>query len=102
VRFLRRRRRLRTLSERDCYARLHGGRTDGLRVLPSEIDGGRVAPPTNGDGDLPSTVAPQGPTDEAPALHLLVRYPRGGTTLTGEELRLELLRRMESRPRRGG
>jgi hypothetical protein len=45
----------------------------------------------------PVTLPPDGPTDVRPALHLVFTYPRGAGTLTGEEIRLELLRRMQSR-----
>ena len=38
-----------------------------------------------------------GPTDAGPALHLLITYPRNAGRLTGEELRRELLRRMQAR-----
>jgi hypothetical protein len=81
---LRRRSRLRPLSERECYTRLHGGRSGEIDVIrtPRALE----EPP-----------APPGPTDQRPALHLVFRYPRGAGTLTGEELRRELLRRMESR-----
>lgn len=96
MRLFRRRQRLRALSERDCYVRLHGGLADGVRVLPGEIHA------AGNGGSSPAEPAPQGPTEQAPALHLVVRYPRGGTTVTGEEVRLALLQRMESRPRRSG
>lgn len=79
----RKRPRLRPLSERECYLRLHGARLSDIQILPPEP---AAAPPP----------AP-GPTEHSPALHLLFRYPRDGGTLTGEQLRLELLRRMEAR-----
>jgi hypothetical protein len=41
--------------------------------------------------------APSGPTDDGPALHLLIAYPRSGGRLTGEQVRRELLRRMQAR-----
>ena len=40
---------------------------------------------------------PSGPTDDAPALHLVIAYPRSGARLTGEQVRRELLRRMQAR-----
>jgi hypothetical protein len=43
--------------------------------------------------DAPAT----GPTDDGPALHLLIAYPRNAGRLTGEQLRRELLRRMQAR-----
>ncbi len=82
----RKRTRLRPLSERECYLRLHGARLGDIEVIREPV---RPAPPP-----LP----PVGPTGDAPALHLVFSYPRGAGTMTGEELRLELLRRMESRP----
>ena len=82
----RKRTRLRPLSERECYLRLHGARLGDIEVIREPV---RPAPPPP---------APHGPTGEAPAVHLVFSYPRGAGTMTGEELRLELLRRMESRP----
>jgi hypothetical protein len=82
----RKRSRLRPLSERECYLRLHGARLGDIEVFREPL---RPAPPP----------APQtGPTGDGPALHLVFSYPRGAGTMTGEELRLDLLRRMESRP----
>jgi hypothetical protein len=81
----RKRSRLRVLSERECYLRLHGVRSGEIEVLRA-----RSAP-------SPAPTTPPGPTDAGPALHLVFAYPRGRGTLTGEELRLELLRRMQSR-----
>ena len=83
----RKRSRLRPLSERECYLRLHGARLGDVEVLREPV---RPAPPP--------PVVPVGPTSDGPALHLVFSYPRGAGTMTGEELRLELLRRMESRP----
>jgi hypothetical protein len=82
----RKRSRLRPLSERECYLRLHGARLGDIEVIREPV---RPTPPPS---------APLGPTGDAPALHLVFSYPRGAGTMTGEELRLELLRRMESRP----
>jgi hypothetical protein len=78
--------RLRVLSERECYMRLHGVRSGEIEVLRNSRE--TQAPPAR----------PDGPTDLGPALHLLFTYPRGAGTLTGEELRRQLLRRMETRP----
>lgn len=86
----RRRTRLRPLSERECYLRLHGARSGEIEVRKE-----RRAPAIDRSAPAP---APQGgPTEAGPALHLLFNYPRGAGTLTGEQLRLELLRRMQSR-----
>lgn len=82
----RKRTRLRPLSERECYLRLHGARLGDIEVIREPV---RPTPPP---------ASPVGPTGEEPALHLVFSYPRGAGRLTGEELRLELLRRMESRP----
>jgi hypothetical protein len=80
VRIFRRRPRLRPLDERECYARLHGGRTGEIAVLQA-----------------PPAAERDGPTEESPALHLLIAYPRNAGRLTGEQLRRELLRRMQAR-----
>jgi hypothetical protein len=82
----RKRTRLRPLSERECYLRLHGVRSGEIEVLRE-----RPEPPAT------RPLLPIGPTDAGPALHLIFTYPRRGGTLTGEQLRLELLRRMQSR-----
>lgn len=80
----RKRSRWRPLSERECYLRLHGARQGDIEVIRERA---RPAPPASAAG----------PTGERPALHLVFAYPRGAGTMTGEQLRLELLRRMESR-----
>jgi hypothetical protein len=96
VRIFRRRARLRTLDERECYARLHGYRTGEIVLVPE-----RFAPAAPAAEPPPPVVAPaagpDGPTEKSPALHLVIAYPRTGGRLTGEELRCELLRRMRSR-----
>jgi hypothetical protein len=78
-------RRPRPLSERECYLRLYGTRTNLVEVLRARIDG------------EPEPI-PEGPTGLMPAVHLAIRYPRGRGTLTGEELRAELEKRMLARP----
>jgi hypothetical protein len=85
VRIFRRRARLRALDERECYARLHGGRTGEIAVVQDP-----ARPPTR-------AAEPDGPTEESPALHLLIAYPRNAGRLTGEQVRRELLRRMQAR-----
>lgn len=80
-------RRLRPLSERECYLRLYGDRSGTLEVLP--------AANASAPALLPRPA--EGPTEEGPSLHLVISYPRGAGTMTGEELRLDLLRRMEQR-----
>jgi hypothetical protein len=87
----RKRTRLRPLSERECYLRLHGRRSGEIEVLRHRPEPKVELPPA-----MPSP-PPLGPTDPRPALHLVFAYPRGGGTLTGEQLRLELLRRMQAR-----
>jgi hypothetical protein len=84
----RQRTRLRPLSERECYLRLHGARLSDITVIREP----RHEPTTT--APLPP---PPGPTADRPALHLVFTHPRGAGRMTGEELRLELLRRMESR-----
>lgn len=86
MRIFRRRAPLRPLDERECYLRLHGDRRGEVVVM-------QALRPT---GPSPS-VEPDGPTEESPALHLLITYPRSGGRLTGEQLRRELLRRMRAR-----
>lgn len=84
MRIFRKRPRLRPLDERECYARLHGYRTGEIALL--------AEPPPP-----PPVADPDGPTEEAPALHLVIAYPRNAGRLTGEQVRRELLRRMQSR-----
>jgi hypothetical protein len=85
VRLFRKRARLRPLDERECYLRLHGPRTGEIEIVELRRPAASV--------DSPAT----GPTDHGPALHLLIAYPRNAGRLTGEELRQELLRRMQAR-----
>jgi hypothetical protein len=90
VRLFRKRPRLRPLDERECYLRLHGPRTGEVEVV--ELRAAAATAPS------PPPAAPAaGPTDAGPALHLLITYPRNAGRLTGEELRRELLRRMQAR-----
>ena len=90
----RQRSRLRPLSERECYIRLHGGRSGEIEVL----EAARPGPAPEPRVEAPAPPAPAaGPSESAPAVHLLFSYPRGAGTLTGEQLRLELLRRMQRR-----
>lgn len=100
MRFLRKHPRLRALDERECYLRLHGRRSGDVEVVraaPHVPDPAPLArdplPPRRAEPPDP----PRGPTDVAPALHLLIAYPRSGGRLTGEQVRRELLRRMEAR-----
>jgi hypothetical protein len=88
VPFLRRRDRLRPLDERECYLRLHGRRSGEIAIV--EV---REAAPER----PPAPPLEAGPTDAAPALHLLIRYPRNAGRLTGEQVRADLLRRMRAR-----
>jgi hypothetical protein len=80
-------RRLRPLSERECYLRLYGERS------------GTIEPCSRAVPKIPARtrVPADGPSDERPALHLVIAYPRGAGTMTGEQLRLDLLRRMQRR-----
>jgi hypothetical protein len=89
----RQRSRLRPLSERECYLRLHGTRSGEIEVVERSSEGAaaRMPPP------FAEEPAPTGPTEPGPALHLAFSYPRGAGTLTGEQLRVELLRRMQNR-----
>ena len=93
MRILRLRSRLRPLDERECYLRLHGRRS-GKVELVRRVEAVPLADPPAG----PEAVEPPaGPTETGPALHLVIAYPRAGGRLTGEQVRRELLRRMESR-----
>jgi hypothetical protein len=94
VRLFRKRDRLRPLDERECYLRLHGMRSGEIAVVPLER---RPSPAPAAEPPPPAPSAPDGPTDETPALHLLIAYPRSGGRLTGEQVRRELLRRMRAR-----
>lgn len=90
MRIFRRRARLRPLDERECYLRLHGMRAADIVVVPAPT----LPPEPPAD---PVAVDPDGPTEESPALHLLITYPRNAGRLTGEQLRRDLLRRMRAR-----
>jgi hypothetical protein len=81
-------RRPRPLSERECYLRLYGTRSNLVEVLQARF--ARRPDPL-----------PEGPTALVPAPHLAIRYPRGRGTMTGEELRVELEKRMLARPASG-
>jgi hypothetical protein len=91
VRLFRKRARLRPLDERECYLRLHGLRTGEVEVVELRDT------PTPAASPAPVEAPAPGPTDAGPALHLLITYPRNAGRLTGEELRRELLRRMQAR-----
>jgi hypothetical protein len=91
VRIFRKRARLRPLDERECYLRLHGVRSGDIEVVELRDAPAPVAAP------VPVAAPLAGPTDTGPALHLLITYPRNAGRLTGEELRRELLRRMQAR-----
>ncbi len=98
MRFLRKQSRLRPLDERECYLRLHGGRSGDVEIIQAPEPGPRAL----ADEQLLASVveppaAPSGPTDDGPALHLVIAYPRSGGRLTGEQVRRELLRRMQAR-----
>jgi len=86
VGLFRKRARLRVLDERECYLRLHGIRTGEIAIVRAEAE--------QRPERLPE---PDGPTEDSPALHLMMRYPRNAGRLTGEQLRRELLRRMDAR-----
>jgi hypothetical protein len=89
VRIFRRRPRLRPLDEAECYARLHGVRGGEVTVVEEHPPGLPILPAASAVLD--------GPTEEAPALHLVFAFPRNAARLSGEELRRELLRRMAAR-----
>lgn len=98
MRFFRKDPRLRPLDERECYLRLHGRRSGDVEIIQAP----EPRPRALADEQFVAPVveppaAPTGPTDDAPALHLVIAYPRSGGRLTGEEVRRELLRRMEAR-----
>lgn len=104
VRVLRKRSRLRPLDERECYLRLHGRRSGDVEVVrvlaPEPAEPARdeeCLAPARPPALHGPTAARLGPTDYAPALHLVIAYPRSGGRLTGEQVRRELLRRMEAR-----
>jgi hypothetical protein len=99
VRVFRKRSRLRPLDERECYLRLHGRRSGDVEVVRA-LEPARAAERSRADLPPPFAEPPlaaRGPTDETPALHLVIAYPRSGGRLTGEQVRRELLRRMEAR-----
>jgi hypothetical protein len=78
---------LRPLDERECYLRLHGVRSGDVAVVQVAGPAAEPAP----------SAGPDGPTEESPALHLVIAYPRNAGRLTGEQMRRELLRRMAAR-----
>ena len=98
MRLFRQRPRLRPLDERECYLRLHGSRSGEVEIVRAPAVR-RVARAEHvpAPGAEPAPLEPRGPTDARPALHLVIAYPRGGGRMTGEQLRRELLRRMERR-----
>jgi hypothetical protein len=75
---------MRALDERECYARLHGHRNGQVVVIAASAVPGRPSE----DAGLRRT---------GPALDLLFAYPRARARMTGEEIRLDLLRRMQAR-----
>jgi hypothetical protein len=93
VPLFRKRARLRPLDERECYLRLHGLRSGEVEVVELRD----VPTPVAAAVPVPVPAPAAGPTDAGPALHLLITYPRNAGRLTGEELRRELLRRMQAR-----
>jgi hypothetical protein len=105
VRFFRRQPRFRPLDERECYLRLHGSRSGQIELVavrtPASAEVAELLPRRERSDDgppfAPGPTAPSGPTDASPALHLLIHYPRRGGRLTGEDVRRELLRRMQAR-----
>lgn len=103
VRLFRKRARLRPLDERECYLRLHGRRSGEIEVMqirsPERLESASLAAdvPAAGLPVSPAETSPSGPTDVGPALHLVIAYPRNAGRLTGEQVRRELLRRMQAR-----
>jgi hypothetical protein len=87
-------RRPRRLSERECYLRLYGTRSQLVEIVQARV--ARDSTPAS----VPEP-APDGPTGLAPALHLAIHYPRGNGTMTGEQVRAALEARMLSRPASG-
>ena len=82
----------RPLSERVCYARLYGERSDAVELLQrhSSSVASRSKP------HLPSE-SPSGHMSVEPALHLIIPYRRDAAVISGEDLRLDLLARMRAR-----
>ena len=93
MRIMRLRSRLRPLDERECYLRLHGRRSGEVELVRRVEPRPPAEPPAAPEAREPR---PAGPTETGPALHLVIPYPRAGGRLTGEQVRRELLRRMES------
>lgn len=81
----------RPLSERLCYVRLYGERSDAVELLSNAPNVAAGSMP-----HLPSESA-SGPTAVEPALHLILPYRQGATSISGEDLRLDLLARMRAR-----
>ena len=75
-------RRWRVLGERECYLRLYGHRTGQITLLARE----------------PVRVArPGARLHDAPALDLIFPTRRRSVRMSGEEIRVDLLRRMQAR-----
>ena len=79
-------RRWRPLGERECYLRLYGHRSGQVELVGADT----VPTPA-------TTVAPTPLLDEAPALHLVFPVGRPPLRMSGEDIRLDLLRRMAAR-----
>lgn len=99
VGLFRKRARLRALDERECYLRLHGGRSGEIEIVDVRQSSSPEPAASLGPAAAPEPVAatPAGPTDVGPALHLLISFPRNAGRLTGEQVRDDLLRRMRAR-----
>ncbi len=77
-------RRWRALGERECYLRLYGHRSGQVTVVDDEPEHGAPAASASGLHD-------------GPALHLVFPRARPGGRMSGEEIRVDLLRRMQAR-----
>ena len=74
-------RRWRALGERECYLRLYGHRSGQVTVCDDEPEHAASAPALH----------------DYPALHLVFPRARPGGRMSGEEIRVDLLRRMHAR-----
>ena len=79
-------RRWRALTEWECLLRLYGHRSGYVTVVDD------VRPPS-----APAPAQPTGPMDERPALHFVFPAIRRSPRMSGEEIRVDLLRRMNAR-----
>ena len=81
--------------------RLHGERGEEIHLLRSQERQDTLRKKGKPAAATLDPSPPSGPTEEGPALHLAFPLPREAARMTGEDIRLDLLRRMQTRSRHG-